>query len=228
VRRAQRCPLVAALLAPALLLTACRAGTPPDDAAHVGDAAHASHGAHDAAASTDGLPLAQPSPFSVFELDASWTDQHGITRPLASLAGRPHVMALVYTHCAYACPRILADMKRLEAELGAAAAAVGFVLVSLDPDRDTPARLSEYAAATRLDPAQWTLLTASPDAVLELAMLLGVRYRREGADFEHSNVLTVLDDEGRIVHRQVGLASDPAQSARLLTRLTQRPVSPWD
>jgi protein SCO1 len=226
VRRACRCPVGAALLAAALLLVACRAGTLPDDAARGGDAAHDSHGVHDVAASVDGLPLGEPSLFSVYELDANWTDQHGTTRPLASLAGRPQVVALVYTHCAFACPRILADMKRLESELDAAAADVGFVLVSLDPDRDTPARLSEYAAATRLDPAQWTLLTATPDAVLELAMLLGVRYRRNGADFEHSNVLTVLDDEGRIVHRQVGLGTDPAQSARVLVRLTPRPASP--
>jgi protein SCO1 len=213
VKSARAVTMTAVPLAGALLVAAC-GGALPDDAAHAGP--HASH------ATADGLAVADATPFSIYELDAHWEDQHGTTRPLASLAGRPQVMALVYTHCSAACPLILADMKRLEAELGAAAAsAVGFVLVSLDPERDTPSRLGEYAAATRLDPAQWTLLTASPDAVLELAMLLGVRYRRVGDGFEHSNVLTVLDGVGRIVHRQVGLGADPRQSARVLTRLAQ-------
>jgi protein SCO1 len=217
VRYARSATVAAVLLAGALLVAACGAGALPDDATP-----HAAHAApHSSHATADGLALADASPFSIYELDASWQDQHGTTRPLASLAGRPQVIALVYTHCSSACPLILADMKRLEAELGAAAVCVGFVLVSLNPERDTPARLGEYAAATRLDPAQWTLLTASSDAVLELAMLLGVRYRRVGDEFEHSNVLTVLDDDGRIVHRQLGLGADPRSSARVLTRLAQ-------
>jgi protein SCO1 len=216
VKCARGVTMTAVPLAGALLVAACGGVLPDDAAVHAAHAApHASH------ATAAGLALADASPFSIYELDAHWQDQRGTTRPLASLAGRPQVMALVYTHCSSACPLILADMKRLEAELGAAAAGVGFVLVSLDPERDTPARLGEYAAATRLDPAQWTLLTASPDAVLELAMLLGVRYRRVNDGFEHSNVLTVLDGDGRIVHRQVGFGADPRQSAHVLTTLAQ-------
>jgi protein SCO1 len=215
---------LAALAVPmgALLLVAACGGSAGDAARSGHTAEGGSHAAHGAAATAAGLPLEEPSPFSIYELDASWHDQHGTARPLASLAGKPQVVALVYTHCTYACPRILADMKRLEAELGPAAAGAGFVLVSLDPERDTVARLREYAAATRLDPARWTLLTASPDAILELAMLLGVRYRRVDDEFEHSNVLTVLDQDGRIVHRQVGLGTEPEQSARVLARLVQR------
>ncbi|NIQ52455.1 MAG: SCO family protein, partial [Gammaproteobacteria bacterium] len=55
------------------------------------------------------------------------------------LAGRVRVVAMVYTSCAYACPRIMLDMKRIEAELGPEYREdVGFVIVSIDPERDTP------------------------------------------------------------------------------------------
>jgi protein SCO1 len=102
-------------------------------------------------------------------------------------------------------------MKRIEAELRERGVQAGFVVVSIDPERDTPARLAAFAEATRLDPREWTLLTGSDDGVMELAALLGVRYRRvSDMDFEHSNVITLVDDEGRILYRQTGLGADPA------------------
>lgn len=174
------------------------------------------HAGHTAPA---GLPVDEvASDFSLYDLTHEWTDQHGSRRTLGSLAGRPQVIALVYTNCAVACPRIVADMKRLEAEMGARAKDIGFVMVSIDPARDTPARLKEYATSTRLDSDNWTLLTADDDVILDLAVLLGVRYRRiSETEMEHSNVLTIVDANGRIVHRQVGLGTDPVESVRALS-----------
>lgn len=150
------------------------------------------------------LPAAVQA-FSVYDLETRWTDQAGRERTLASLSGRVQVVAMVYTTCAHTCPMIIAELKRLEAGLRPEGGA-GFVLVSLDPERDTPARLAEFAASTRLDPAAWTLFTGSEDGVRELAALLGIRYRAEAdGEFSHANTYLVLDAEGRIVHRQDGL-----------------------
>lgn len=198
--------LIPLLTMMSLMLSACSAGNQRDTA----------HTRHERAE----LAADEPADFSLYELQSEWTDQLGERRMLASLAGRPRVVALAYTSCAVACPRIISDMKRLESELGATADHVGFVLVSLDPARDTPARLREYAAAAQLEPARWTLLTASHDDVLELAVLLGVRYRRiSDTDIEHSNVLSIVAADGRIVHRLLGLGADPAPGVRLLTSL---------
>lgn len=167
-------------------------------------------------------PAAEPrtevaaSDFSVYDLESSWTDQAGQARTLRSLAGRPRVMALVYTHCAHTCPAILAEFKRLEASLPSGGDAPGFVLVSLDPARDTPARLAEFASAARLDPARWTLLTADDESVRDLAALLRIRYRPEaGGEYSHANAYLVLDGEGRIVHRQEGLGEPDRALAAL-------------
>ena len=171
-----------------------------------------------------GEPIGAASDFSLYHLDAPWTDQNGEERRLASLAGRVQVVAMVYTTCAHACPRILADMKRIEASLPEASRDhVGFVIVTIDPERDTPEQLARYASDVRLDPARWTLLTAPDNTVLELAVLLGVEYRRiSETDFSHTNVITVLDQAGEIAHRQLGLGAEPdttlARIDRLLTR----------
>lgn len=157
----------------------------------------------------DALPVAAAD-FSVYDLENRWRDEDGVDRPLASLRGRVRVMAMVYTHCTHTCPAIVAEMKRLEAALTPAERArVGFVLVSLDPTRDTPEQLKHFESSMRLDPAAWTLLTGDADAVRELAAVLGIRYRADAdAQISHSNTYLVLDADGRRVHRQDGVGAD--------------------
>ncbi len=152
----------------------------------------------------------EPTDHSVYNLESTWRDQHDRERTLASLAGRVQVVAMVYTHCGRTCPQVLLDMKRIEGSVaGEHPGEVGFVLVSIDPERDTPERLARFAEGARLDPARWTLLNGSDADVLELAALLGVKYRREGGtEFSHSNVLTVLDRNGEVAHRQLGLGGE--------------------
>ncbi|HSM61311.1 MAG TPA: SCO family protein [Longimicrobiales bacterium] len=166
---------------------------------------------------------------SLYVLDATWTDQSGRTLTLEQLAGRPRVVAMGYTHCTYACPRIVAQLKRIEAAFQDAGAerAPGLVLVSIDPARDTPGRLAEFADGMRLDPARWTLLTGSDDAVLDLSVLLDVKYRAEaGGDFAHSNALTVLDARGAVAARVEGLNGDLEPAIEVLTDLLDEGARP--
>ena len=141
--------------------------------------------------------------YSVYDIDGRWRDQRGATRQLASLRGRPQVVAMIYTHCSTTCPFTVAEMKRIERE---SPREVGFVLVSLDPARDDPARLAEFARERGLDASRWTLLDGSDDAVRELATVLGVRYRRlSPEELAHSNALTLLDAEGGVAYQHAGL-----------------------
>jgi protein SCO1/2 len=147
------------------------------------------------------------SDFSVYDLEQPWTDQAGRSRALGTLAGRVQVVAMTYTHCPHTCPLIVGEFKRIEAALTPAEAGrVGFVLFSLDPARDTPAQLRRYARLASLSPARWTLLTSNDEQVRELAALLGIRYRPEGAgSISHGNTYFVLDALGRVIYRHDGL-----------------------
>ena len=91
---------------------------------------------------------------SIYNLTGEWWDARGERAPLERLAGRPQVVALVYTSCAQACPAIVAELKRIEANLGDDASDVGFVLASMDPERDSPERLAEFARRAALDPGR--------------------------------------------------------------------------
>ena len=154
--------------------------------------------------------------YSLYDLGSTWRDQAGASRTLDALRGRPRVVAMVYTHCAASCPLTVAEMKRIARETPAA---VGLVLVSLDPERDTPGRLAQYATDLGLAPDRWTLLSGPDDRVRELAASLGVRYRRTSPEeLAHSNMLTLLDSTGAIVRQQQGLDGTDAmiRAARAL------------
>ncbi len=160
---------------------------------------------------------------SLYQLEASFTDDSGRTVALGELRGRPVVLTMFFASCGYACPLLVTDMQaiqgRLTAELRSKAV---FVLVSFDVARDTPAALAHYRARRGLD-SQWVLLHGSDDSVRELAALLGVKYKQESdGSFSHSNLITVLNPEGEIVHQRVGLKGGHDEAAAALAANVQR------
>lgn len=159
--------------------------------------------------------------WSLYDLPSAWRDQRGAALRLPALAGKVRVVAMVYTSCHATCPLIVADLKRIEASIPAARRDdVGFVLVSLDPERDTPGRLAEWAARTQLDPSHWTLLAGDDGAVRELSAALGVRYQAQAdGELAHTNAITVLDATGAIAHQQPGLGDRAGATVAAVRRL---------
>jgi protein SCO1/2 len=164
---------------------------------------------------------------SIYGLDASWRDQTGRALRLGDLAGRPRVLAMIFTHCEYACPRILAELRALERELPASPeAGPGFVLVSFDVLRDEPAALAAYAEAQGLDPRRWTLLHGEAGAVRELSVVLDVAYRAEATGgFAHASVINVLDAEGRLVYQKRGLGGELTDCQAAIAATLAAPAS---
>jgi protein SCO1/2 len=143
---------------------------------------------------------------SIYQLDASFTDDSGRPFALGDLRGRPVVLTMFFASCGYACPLQVTDMQRIRAKLPPGVAdRTAFVLVSFDVARDTPPSLAQYRIQRSLD-AQWRLLHGDNDGIRELAALLGVKYRQEAdGAFSHSNVMTVLDPRGEIAYQRLGL-----------------------
>jgi protein SCO1/2 len=114
---------------------------------------------------------------------------------------------MFFASCQFTCPLTVSDMRRIEAALPQNIRTnTGFLLVSFDSERDTPAALKAYRAKCELSRQNWTLLRGDPDDVRELAALLGVIYRKDAkGDFAHSNLIIVLNAEGEIVYQQPGL-----------------------
>jgi protein SCO1 len=158
---------------------------------------------------------------SIYNLESTWTNQDDQKVKLEKLQGKVQLVAMIYTGCTYACPRTIADLNRIEKALQKYnREELGVVLVSMDPDRDTPAKLREFAAANHLGTDRWTLLTSQPDNILELAALLNVKYKKQlNGDIGHSNIITVLNPRGEIVHQQEGLGAAPDETIKAVEGL---------
>ncbi len=149
---------------------------------------------------------------SIYALDSSWQNGTGTRLPFSALAGKVRVLSMGYTSCQYACPRILADMRAIERGVGKSAAKdTAFTFISFDPQKDTPARLKAFQAQQHLQ--SWSFLTSDADSVLELSVLLGVKYQQTpDGNFAHSNTIFVIGTDGRILHRQESLGARPDES----------------
>jgi len=151
----------------------------------------------------------EPSERSVYQLVSKWIEDNGRGLRLATLEGNMQLLALIYTTCEGSCPITVKSMQMFSRNLPAdILGRIRFLLVTVDPENDTLAVLRKYRRDMKLD-RQWKLLRGSADDVRELAAVLGFNYEQiESGQFAHSNLVTVLDERGEIVHQQNDFASD--------------------
>jgi protein SCO1/2 len=136
-------------------------------------------------------------PTSIYRMSGKWTSHDGGVHTLSSLRGQITVLAMVYTSCTMTCPLITSEMLAVQHALSPELRQrVRFVLASFDPARDSLPALRAHVAKMALDD-HWLVMRASPADVRTLAVLLGVSYRQlPSGDFDHSNIITVLDTDG--------------------------------
>lgn len=159
---------------------------------------------------------------SVFHLKGSWTDADGTEFPLSShLEGKTSVLAMIYTSCEYSCPLIIQEMNKIKNKMASGTSdKVRYVLVSMDPSRDTPQVLKKFASKRKL-PSDWILLTAKNEgAVRELSAVLGITYKKTGKEFAHSNLISILDRNGVIVFTKASLGQQVEEAAKAAEKST--------
>ena len=150
---------------------------------------------------------------SVYQLGLPLVDQDGQAFDFAAGRGKPRLISMFYSSCKFVCPMIVDTLRNTERALDPAQRKqIDVLLVSLDPDTDTPAALKHLADQRHIDTPRWRLARTDAAHVRRLAAVLGVQYKQLGkADFSHSTVLVLLDANGRIAARSEKLGdADPA------------------
>lgn len=150
---------------------------------------------------------------SVYLLESEWQTQDSNNIYLSDLAGKKLILSMTYTSCQHTCPTIVSNMQAIENNLSEADRDnVSFVLVSLMPQSDTPEVLKTYANKRGLK--GWTLLSGHDDDVRMLAMVLDIKYKAvANNEIAHSNLITILDDQGRILRQINGADSNQSLMA---------------
>ncbi|MDB6029399.1 MAG: SCO1/SenC [Verrucomicrobiales bacterium] len=157
---------------------------------------------------------------SLYQVESKWTNDNATPITLGTLSGKPQIITMFFASCEYACPLLVHDMQQIEKALPPELRSkVNFTLVSFDTERDTPKVLNTYRTTHHLG-TNWTLLRGNSDDVLELAALLGVKFKKDArGQFAHSNVITLLNGKGEIISQQIGLNRDPASTVVAVQKL---------
>jgi protein SCO1/2 len=167
----------------------------------------------DSSKDTSATAVASTSSNSIYDAGAlPFVDQNGHAVSWSDLKGTVRVMAMIFTHCEYACPRITKDIQNVERLLPKDPRIV-YTLVSFDVDRDSVQQLRTYYRKMGLD-SSWLLLHGSEADTRTVSALLDVKYEKmaDGA-FSHQSVILVIDQNGQIAMRREGLEGDPKDVA---------------
>lgn len=135
-----------------------------------------------------------------FGRDFQLTDHHGKLRTLADFRGKVVVIFFGYTHCPDVCPTALGELASVANALGKDAGRMQVLFITADPERDTPAVLSQYAPAFH---PEFLGLYGDADATARTAKEFRMFYQKQplpggGYSVDHSAGTYIYDTAGRL------------------------------
>lgn len=145
---------------------------------------------------------------SIYQLETPLLNQEGKEIGLDAYKGSPVVVSLFYASCPYNCPLLIQSIQtKVEDPINPEIRSnLRVLLISFDPEKDTPEALKKLAEKRKIDLSRWTLAQASDEGAREIAAVLGVQYRKlPDGSFNHSSVIALLDSNGVIQARVDGL-----------------------
>jgi len=160
---------------------------------------------------------------SLHQIPTKWVNQNSETKQIKDFAGEPLIVVMFYGKCTETCPMLIQRTWKLYSSLSEETQEkLNVLAVSFDYKNDTPEALKEYAEYEQLDLPGWHFVTADQTDIRQLATLLGVQYReRSDGHFDHSNLITVLDNYGNISRRIEGIIGDLNEDINYIETLTR-------
>ena len=161
------------------------------------------------------LPKIAPAP--VFAL----TSQDGGQVTLADFRGKVVAVTFIFTLCTATCPVLTPMMSFVQDQLGSDfGAKIAFISITVDPERDTPQVLKEYAQAFGANLAGWSFLTGAPTAIQEVTHGYGVyASKSKNGDVDHTFLTSIVDPHGILRVQYLGVRFDPEEFRRDLLSL---------
>jgi protein SCO1/2 len=129
------------------------------------------------------------------------TDHNGRKRSLTDFRGQVVVVFFGFTHCPDVCPTTLAELAGAMRKLGQAADQVQVLLVTVDPERDTPELLGKYVTAFN---PKFLALRGSAEETAAVAKEFKVIYQKvagsrpDNYSMDHSAGSYIFDRQGRL------------------------------
>lgn len=166
------------------------------------------------------LPQPPPNKVAIGQKMPSFSlmDQTGKTVALSDFAGKVVVVDFIYTRCPLpdVCPRLSANFASVSKKMPD----VQFLSITIDPQFDTPAVLSDYAKRWQAGPS-WRFLTGSAQQIQDVAGLFGLVYWPEEGSITHTVATAVIGRDGALKARIDGAGYRPDQLRALVEHALQ-------
>jgi protein SCO1/2 len=152
--------------------------------------------------------------------DFTLIERSGQAFGLSELRGRIWIVNFFFSNCTMVCPRTMPEMARLQKTV---AEDVWLVSITVDPENDTPAALTEFAQRFDAQPGRWYFLTGDQQAIYDLSLNtfhLAVeevpegQHQHSGDAFLHGSHFVLVDHQAQIRGYYDGL--DDEAMARLI------------
>ncbi len=188
-------------------------------------------------------PRLQPLPVYMTLPEVTLIDQDGQPFDLNQTHGKVVVLSPIYTHCPDICPLTTSMMKQIQDRLQAAGLSdkVQLVTFTVDPERDSPMVLKQFAGNYHADLSNWVFLTGASDQIQVLIKTLGLYVERvyyvENTPFpersltnpppntpylvNHTDRLFLVDRQGKVRALPPGSRTDIDNAMNLIQQIVK-------
>lgn len=129
--------------------------------------------------------------------------------------GKITLMAMVYTHCPDICPMTTHNMQLVESKLSEKELEnVRFVVITFDPNRDTPSELKKFAEIRDINFGRWSFLSGDEQNTKEVMLKFDVKAVPADSSYDaegnlsyyivHTDRISLIDQEGVLRKNYVG------------------------
>jgi protein SCO1/2 len=136
--------------------------------------------------------------------------QDGDRVTLADFRGKVLAVTFIFTNCPDICPTLTLNMAQVQEMLGAEfSKTIAFASITIDPERDTPEVLKQYAEAFGANLDGWAFLTGDPAALKRVSRGYGVfAEKATGGGVDHTLLTSIVDKRGVLRVQYIGYRFD--------------------
>lgn len=156
------------------------------------------------------LPIpCRAAPTNLYTLPYTFINHEGKLLQLSEWRGKPIILSMEYSNCRFMCSTTFSQLKQLQAAADEKKINIDFVIVSLDPDNDTPEGWRQYRDSWQVNRNNWHMLTGSKATTKEFAALVGIKYWYYDEHILHDFKILRLNSRGEIEKEITTYGADP-------------------
>jgi protein SCO1/2 len=150
------------------------------------------------------------------------TSQDGNRVSLRDFRGKAVAVTFIFASCIDTCPLLTDKMARVQDELGNLFGnKIAFISITVDPKRDTPEVLKQYAENFGADLTGWAFLTGDEASIRDVARHYGVFVEGTAdGNINHTFLTSLIDAQGMIRVQYIGVRFDLEEFRRDLLSLS--------